>query len=65
MSYESGTEVPHAEEDDLESENIPPAMEGNESDRCDPFQSEPLREMGSDVDNVPDQSSDETVHSLR
>ena len=65
MSYEPGAEVPHAEDDDLESESIPAAMEGNDRDKRDPLESETLREMGSVVDNVPDQSPDETVHSVR
>ena len=56
--------MPHAEDDDLESESIPAAMEGNDLDNRDPLESETLREMGSGVDNVTDQSPDETVRGI-
>jgi hypothetical protein len=64
MNYELGAEVQH-EEDDIESENIPPSRVGNESTRFDQHDNHESPAMDSDVDKVPEKSSDATVHDLR
>ena len=65
MTYESGVEVPNAEEDELESEIISTLTEVNESTQFDQQNNDESRVMNSDVDEVPKKSSDETVHNIR